>query len=191
MFQENYCARRIARLDGAPLWKSATSHSREGMSTTTDVQDPEMQNAWPSNLRTPSHPRLRRGQTDHVPVSAPCLSIPGLVQSEVTKARLLGLGFRGHHTQLSTGVKYCVPESSSPSLNIVMCWVHSRSSARGPGWPAALEGLWKPGFDTALEASGFELELSRLRPSGPNRKSASPGCIFANRHRDSSRVSGH
>jgi len=76
------------------------------------------------------------------------------------------IGFRGHHTQLSTGVKYGVPESSCPSLNIVMCWAHSRSSARGPGWPAALEGLWKPWFDTELEASGFELELSRLRPFG-------------------------
>jgi hypothetical protein len=138
------------------------------MSTTTYVPDPEMQNAWPSNLRTRSRPGLRRGQTDRVPVSAPCLSIPGLVQSEVTKVRLLGLGsgFRGHHTQLSTGVKSGVPESSCPSLNIVMCWAHSRSSARGPGWPAALEGLWKPWFDTKLEASGFELELSRLRPFG-------------------------
>jgi hypothetical protein len=71
-FSKNVCARRIARLDGAPLRKSATSRSREGMSTTTYVQDPEMQNAWPSNLRTRSRPGLRREQTDRVPVSAPC-----------------------------------------------------------------------------------------------------------------------
>src|ERR1017187_8536797 len=30
-----------------------------------------------------------------------------------------------------------------------------------------------------------------LVPSGQNPKSTSPGCIFANKHRDSSRVSGH
>ena len=30
--------------------------------------------------------------------------------------------------------------SFCPSLNLVMCWPHSRSSARGPGWPARPRG---------------------------------------------------
>ena len=54
------------------------------------------------------------------------------------------------------------PRIKQPLANIVMCWAHSRSSARGPGWPAALEGLWKPWFDTKLQR--FTLVL----PTGHN-----------------------
>ena len=74
-FSKNVCA-RIARSDGAPLRKSATSRSRGGMSTTTYVQDPEMQNAWPSNLRAGSRPGIRPWQTDRVPASVPRMTIP-------------------------------------------------------------------------------------------------------------------
>ena len=38
----------------SPPRKSATSRSRAGMSTTTYVRDPELPNAWSSNLRTRS-----------------------------------------------------------------------------------------------------------------------------------------